>query len=387
MSPARRLYRPTWAEVDLSKIRKNLRRLRSKTRTDLMLVVKADGYGHGAVAVSRAAERAGSVRWFGVSSVEEGVVLREAGIRKPILILGSLYPFESMVAAVRWGLTPTVASLEAARLIARAARRRRIDCHLKIDTGMGRIGVRRGAAAEIAAYLKRAPRVRLGGVYTHLSCADSNAVFTRRQLKLFREALSSVETAAGLPRWIHAANSAAALRFPESRFNLVRPGLAAYGLYPGFEPALELKTKIVFTKNVAARTPISYGALHHTRRRARIATLPIGYGDGLPRRMSLKGGRPSVNARKCRLHTSSEGGRAAVLIRGRRCPIVGAMSMDMVMADITFVPGVRVGEEAVLIGRSGKARIGAEDLAKAAGTIPYEIVTALKARVPRVYRR
>ncbi len=334
-----------------------------------MLVVKADGYGHGAVALSRAAERAGSVRWFGVSSVEEGVVLREAGIRKPILILGSLYPFESMVAAVRRGLTPTVASLEAARLIVRAAKRRPIACHLKIDTGMGRIGVRRGAAAEIAAYLKRAPRVRLEGVYTHLSCADTDARFTRRQLKLFREALSSVETAAGLPRWIHAANSAAALRFPESRFNLVRPGLAAYGLYPGFEPALELKTKVVFTKNVPARTPISYGALHHTRRRARIATLPIGYGDGLPRRMSLPGGR------------------AAVLIRGRRCPIVGAMSMDMTMADITGVQGVRVGEEAVLIGRSGKARIGVEDLASAAGTIPYEIVTALKARVPRVYRR
>lgn len=368
MSPARRLYRPTWAEVDLSKILKNLRRLRSRTRTELMLVVKADGYGHGAVAVSRAAENTDSVRWFGVSSVEEGVVLREAGIRKPILILGSLYPFESMVAAVRRGLTPTVASLEAARLISRAARRRRIACHLKIDTGMGRIGVRRGAAAEIAAYLKRAPRVRLEGVYTHLSCADTDARFTRRQLKLFREALSSVETAAGLPRWIHAANSAAALRFSESRFNLVRPGLAAYGLYPGFEPALELKTKVVFTKNVPPRTPISYGALHHTRRRARIATLAVGYGDGLPRRMSL-------------------GGRAAVLIRGQRCPIVGAMSMDMTMADITGVRGVRVGEEAVLIGRSGKRRIGVEDLARAAGTIPYEIVTALKARVPRVYRR
>ncbi len=178
-----------------------------------------------------------------------------------------------------------------------------------------------------------------------------------------------MEAAGGRLRWVHAANSAAALRFPESRFNLIRPGLAAYGLYPGFEPVLELKTRVVFTKNVAARTPISYGALHHVRRRARIATLPIGYGDGLPRLMSLKKGR------------------AAFLIRGRRCPIVGAMSMDMTMADITGLPGVRVGEEAVLIGRSGKVRIDARELAEAAGTISYEIVTALKARIPRVNLR
>ncbi|MFC1679054.1 alanine racemase [Elusimicrobiota bacterium] len=370
-----RLYRPTWCEIDLRVLRSNLRRLRRLA--NVMFVVKADGYGHGAVRVARAALGSGAVSWLGVSSVEEGAVLREAGITGPILILGSLYPFESTLAAIRYGLTPTVASLEGARRIVRAAghlgrshrRRLPLACHLKIDTGMGRIGVRWPAGSEVAEYLARSRGVRLEGVYTHLARSENDAAYTRGQLARFRKAVAGLEAARQRPALRHAANSAGALRFPESRWDLIRPGLAAYGLLGDFRPVLSLKTRIVFLKNVKAGTSIGYGTHYRTRRPARIATLPIGYGDGLPRLLSLGGGRP----------------RPAVLVRGRRCPMVGALTMDMMMVDVTGVREAKVGEEAVLIGRSGSAVVTAGELAKAAKTIPYEIVTSLSARVPRVY--
>lgn len=366
------LYRPTWAEVDLGKLQANLRRLRARVgpRPRMLLVVKADGYGHGAVEVARAAEASGLASFFGVSSVEEGIALRRGRIRSPILILGSLYPFESTLAAIRHRLTPTVASLDGARLIAEAARRAKatLSCHLKIDTGMGRIGVRWPAGRQVVEFLRSAPGVRLEGVYTHLARAEDGPAFTRAQLRLFRRAVEDVERSGLKPVLRHAANSAAALLHPESRWDLVRPGIAAYGVWPGFEPVLSLKTRLVFLKNVGRGTPLGYGAAFRTRRPSRIATLPVGYGDGLPRLLSTPGGRP-----------------ACVLVRGRRCPIVGMMSMDMTMVDVTGVPGARVGEEAVLLGRQGSEAIGAGELARRARTIPYEILTGLKARVPRVY--
>lgn len=411
------IYRPTWAEIDLRRLKSNLRRLKrvaaprgprtpsggpkdgrkrkgAARRGDVMFVVKADAYGHGAVETSLAAEASGAAKWLGVSCVEEGVALREAGITRPILILGSLFPFESTLAAIRYDLVPTVASLEGARLIVRAAAalerleppERRpssrvglsgggagkgagpLSCHLKIDTGMGRIGVR-WPAADVIDYLRGAPGVRLDGVYTHLARAEDDAAYTRRQLRSFREAVRGIERMGVRLRYRHAANSAGALRFAESRWDMIRPGLAAYGLYGDFEPVMSLKTRIVFLKNVGAGTSISYGRHFRTRRRSRIATLPVGYGDGLPRLLSVGSGR------------------ASVLIRGRRCPIVGAVTMDMTMVDVTGLPGVHVGDEAVLIGRSGSEEITAAQLAAVASTIPYEIVTGLKARVPRVYLR
>lgn len=369
-----RFYRPTWAEVDLPALRSNVARFaRRMGRAGVLFVVKADGYGHGAVQVARAAEETGRVSFLGVSSVEEGVVLREAGLRLPILILGSLYPFESALAAIRWGLTPTVASMDGARRLAQAARRlgagrkAPLPCHLKVDTGMGRIGVGPSAAPAVAEQVRAARGLRLEGVYTHFSCAESDPDHTRLQLARFSEALAGISRAGCRDFLRHAANSAAALRYPKSRLDLVRPGIALYGLAPGFSPILSLKTRVVFLKNVRAGTPVSYGAAWRARRACRIATLPIGYADGVPR---------------------AAGGRGlAVLIRGRRCPVVGAITMDMLMADVTGVPGLRTGEEAVLIGRSGAARVGAEEIAAAAGTIPYEVLTGLKARVPRVYLR
>ncbi|OGR81870.1 MAG: alanine racemase [Elusimicrobia bacterium RIFCSPHIGHO2_02_FULL_57_9] len=360
----RRFFRPTWAEVDLSLLRANLRRFKARLPAGvrLMFVVKGDAYGHGAVACAAAAQRARAADWFGVSSVEEGVVLREAGVRLPILILGSLYPFESFLAAAEYKLTPTVASLESAKRLAEVSRRlgREVACHLKIETGMGRIGVSPAAAVEVLDFFSRQRIVELSGVYTHLSCAETSRVFTRNQLIRFKRVLRRC------PRGVirHAANSGAALRTPVSRFDMVRPGLAIYGLYPGFDPILSLKTKVIFLKNVPLGTSIGYGARYRTRRPSRIATLPIGYADGIFRGLSGKGW---------------------ALLGGRKCPIV-AVTMDMIMIDAGCAPEARVGDHAVLIGSQGKERISASDIAKILHTIPYEITTAISSRVPRVYR-
>jgi len=347
----------------------------------ILLVVKGDGYGHGSLQVCRTAVATGVVDRLGVSSVEEGVSLRDAGIRRPILILGSLYPFESTLAAVRCGLAVTVASLDGARLIAEAARSaygparrfRRLRCHLKLDTGMGRIGVSWPAGLRVAELLSKERNVEFEGVYTHLACAEGGPEHTRLQIARFKEALRGMERAGITTQLRHAANSAGALLHPSSRFDLIRPGLAAYGLFgEGFLPVLSLKSRIVFLKQVQAGTPISYGGLYRAPRPLRVATLPIGYADGLPRLVSIpREGRPG----------------AAVLVKGRRCPIVGAVTMDMTMVDVSSVPDVRVGDEAVIIGKSGAREIAAGELAAWARTISYEIVAGLQTRVPRVYLR
>ncbi|MBI5243569.1 MAG: alanine racemase [Elusimicrobia bacterium] len=379
----KKFHRPTWAEVDLGRLADNLRLLRRRMPLSvaIMLVVKGDGYGHGALKVCRAAVETGVVDRLGVSSVEEGVALRDAGIRRPILILGSLYPFESTLAAVRCGLSVTVASLEGARLIAEAARSaygparrfKRLRCHLKLDTGMGRVGVSWPAGLKVAELLSRERNVGFEGVYTHLASAETDPEYTSLQIERFREALRGLERSGIRAPLRHAANSAAALMRPASRFDLIRPGLSAYGLFgEGFQPILSLKTRIVFLKNVKRGAPISYGGLYRPRRHSRIATLPIGYADGLPRLISIpREGRPG----------------AAVLVKGRRCPVAGALTMDMTMIDVSGVPEARVGDEAVLIGRSGAEEITANEMAVWARTISYEIVSGLQARVPRLYLR
>ncbi len=366
MKTRRRFFRPTWAEIDLAALKANLRRFRvlMGSPTKLMFVVKGNAYGHGGASCALAAQKNRAADWLGVSSVEEGVVLREAGVKLPILILGSLYPFESFLAAVEYGLTPTVASLEAARRLSEAAKTlgRRVRCHVKVETGMGRIGVTPGAALEVFGFLAAHRSVVLEGVYTHFSCAETGRAFTKKQLALFKSSLSSLALT-GLPRPIrHAANSAAALSYPASRLDMVRPGLALYGLYGDFKPVLTLKTKVVFIKNVKKGTPVSYGASYRCRRSSRIATLPIGYADGLSRGLS---------------------GRGAALVRGRRCPIVGKITMDMTMLDVTKVEGIRVGDDVVLIGSQGRETITAGDVARTLGTIPYEVTTAISSRVPR----
>jgi alanine racemase len=364
----RRFFRPTWAEIDLSLLRSNLRRFKARMPkgVKLLFVVKANAYGHGAVACATAAQSSALADWLGVSSVEEGVVLREAGVRLPILVLGSLYPFESFLAAAEFGLTPTVASLESARRLAAVAARlkKRVDCHLKIETGMGRIGMRPAAAAAVVEYLRAQRQVRVQGVYTHLSCAETDPAFTRRQLASFRDSLAAITKLSGRVPLRHAANSAGALKYAASRFDLVRPGLAIYGNVRGFEPVMSLKTKVVFLKTVAKGTPIGYGATFRARRTSRIATLPVGYADGFARGLSNKG---------------------TVLLGGRRCPIVGSISMDMATVDATDAPAAGVGDDVVLLGRQGSESITAAEMARTLGMIPYEITCAVSSRVPRVY--
>jgi alanine racemase len=363
----RRFFRPTWAEVNTGAIERNLRRIRAKmpAGVKIMFVVKGNAYGHDAALCALAAQRSRSADWLGVSSVEEGVALRDASVRLPILVLGSLYPFESVLAAVAHDLTPIVASLESARRLVEVAQKlkRRVDCHVKVDTGMGRIGAGPEAALGIVRYLSGLKSVRVQGIYTHLADAENSAEFTAAQLKRFRSVITVLTREGIRPPLVHAANSAGALKRPGSRFDLVRPGLAAYGLYPGFEPALTLKSKIIFLKTVPKNTPISYGGTWRARRPSRVATLPIGYADGYSRALS---------------------NRASVLVGGRRCPVIGRVTMDQTMIDVTSAPSARVGEDAVLIGRQGRSEIPASELAALCGTIPYETATAISARVPRV---
>jgi alanine racemase len=365
--------RPTWAEIDLTRLRSNLDgfRARMPAAVKVLFVVKGDAYGHGAARVSLESEKSKAVDWLGVSSVEEGVFIRGAGARLPILVLGSLYPFrESFSACIRYGLTPTLSSLESAKnfVLAAQARRpqagRRPDCHLKIETGMGRIGVSAQEAVRVVQFLSGEPGVSLSGVYTHFSCADTDAPFTRLQLSRFREALLSIRGRWKRPFLSHAANSAAALQYPWTRLDMVRPGLALYGLCGPFDPVLSMKSRIVFLKEVPRSTPIGYGAHYRTRRRSKIATIPVGYADGVPRRLG-------------------EGGR--VLVRGRSLPIVGRIAMDMMMVDVTELAEAHVGDEVVLIGRQGRAEISAADAAEICGTIPYETVVSISKRVPRLY--
>ena len=368
MATKRRFFRPTWAEVDLGGLQNNLRRFKARMprACKVLFVVKGNAYGHGAAACARAAERSRAADWLGVSSVEEGIALREAGVRLPVLVLGSLYPFESILAAVEFGLVPTVASLDSAQRLAAAAKRRgrRVSCHFKIETGMGRIGMSPAAAVGAAEYLASQKLVHVEGAYTHFSCADTDRSFTAEQLRRFRAALARLDRAGTGVRIRHAANSAAALGFAASRLDMVRPGLAIYGLYRGFQPVLSLKTKVVFLKTVPRGAALGYGATFRARRPMRVATVPAGYADGISRRLSNRG---------------------EVLLAGRRCPIVGTVAMDMLMFDASAVPQARVGDDVVLIGRQGRECITAVEMAKTTGTIPYEVTSALGSRVPRVY--
>ena len=279
--------------------------------------------------------------------------------------LGSLYPFESVLAAAAHDLTPIVASLESARRVAEAAMRlrRTINIHVKVDTGMGRIGLRPEAALSLLRELTALKGIRVQGLYTHMAKAEDDRAFTGRQLSAFQKVLKALDKEGLRPPLVHAANSAAALRHAGARFDLVRPGLAAYGLYEGFAPVLSLKSKIVYIKTVPKSATVSYGATWRAKRDSRIATLPIGYGDGYPRSLSNK---------------------ASVLVGGKRCPVVGRVTMDQIMIDVTDAPRARVGDDVVLIGRQDGSSVTAAELARLSGTIPYETATALSSRVPRV---
>lgn len=361
--------RPTWADIDLGAYGRNLQKIRVSVGTSvkLLALLKADAYGHGALKLGQYAQSHKLCDFVGVASVEEGISLREAGIQLPVLILGSLYPFEAFEYAAKYNLSVTIASLEAAKAVKQIANKlgKKVRCHVKQDSGMGRIGTRRGAVLKVIEELHGDEFVELEGLFTHLSSVDTDPAYTDVQLAAFTDTVRTVRERNIPITLCHASASPAIALRPEARFDMVRSGHASFGLAEGYEPVLSLKSRIVFAKDVEAGASISYNRSFIAPRAMKVATLPVGYGDGYPRALSCK---------------------AQVLIRGVRCPVLGNVTMDMCMADISAVPEARVGDEVVLIGRQGGEEIRAAELADLAGTIDYELTTALMPRVPRFYK-
>jgi alanine racemase len=371
--------RPTRAEVNLAALRHNLRVVaRHAGESRVWPVLKADGYGHGAPAVARTLERAGA-QGFCVALLEEAVELREAGIRTPILVMGGYYggAYEEIVAR---GVVPVVYDASHLEGLARAARSlgRKVEAHLKVDPGMARLGVRMG---ELESFVAKAASfadcIELTGLMTHLACADESdeGAITVDQLGRFEEATRRLATVGLTPSVRHAANSAAVLReHADSRssglYDVVRPGIALFGISPlgassDLRPVMRVRSEIVDLRTIEAGESVGYGALFRASRPSRIATVPIGYADGLSRHLSNRG---------------------HVLVHGVRAPIVGAVSMDMSMIDVTDVPNVTMRDEVVVLGVQDKQLIGADEIAAHAGTIPWEILTSISRRVPRFYR-
>jgi alanine racemase len=370
-----------WAEVDFDSVAHNISVLRRTVAPSaIWVVVKANGYGHGAVGAAQAALSAGA-EGLCVALVQEGVELRRAGLDAPILIL-TQQPAAQFADIIEYRLTPTlyqVGQVAAFAAAARATGRSGFPVHVKVDTGMHRVGAAAAEAIDVVAAVKAAaPTLRLAGVFTHLACADEpGRPETDIQLDRFDEAIAGL---AARPPLVHAANSAAALAFARARHDLVRVGIAAYGLEPGpgvadlcgeLRPAMALKARVGFAKVVSPGAAVSYGGRWTAVRPTVVASIPIGYADGMPRRLGSVGGE--------------------VLIGGRRRPIVGSVTMDQIMADCGDPsdpdnPPVAIGDEVVLIGGQGHERIRADDWATKLGTIPYEIVCGISNRVPRIVR-
>lgn len=369
--------RPTWAEINLDNLVHNFRITKAAVAgAAIMAAVKADAYGHGAIECARALEAAG-VDWFGVALPEEGLLLREAGISTPILCLAGYWDGqEESLTAHR--LTPVMFRLESLHKLNRQAQTagRNIDYHLKIDTGMGRLGVPFSELDDFLDGVAQFDNLHLDGVMTHFASADdgNQRAFTERQISLFDGAIESIRSRGHKPAWIHAAASAGALAYPAGRFNLVRPGGVLYGLWRDvinpltppldWRPVMSVHTKVVLVKTVPAGTPIGYGGTFITSRETRIATIAIGYEDGLSRRLSNCG---------------------QVAVRGQLAPIVGRVSMDLTLIDVTDVEDIAVDDSVVIIGSQAEARTTAEGVAALLGTISYEVTCGISDRVPRVY--
>ena len=371
--------RPTWAEIDLQALGHNFHVIRDCVGLDVQVLaaVKANAYGHGAVDCSRRLAKEG-VDWFGVALPEEGVELREAGISKPILCMGGSWEAQEGL-CIQQQLTPVVYRLDVAEALNRAAAGagKTVDIHVKIDSGMGRLGVRCEELPEFCEALKRFQNVRVDGLMTHLASADDHAKHedTEKQLRRFRGALSMLRDSGFTPTHVHAANSAGLFAFPESRFNLVRPGGTLYGFtrdvlpenfdHPNLLPVMSLHSQIELLKQVKKGEKLGYGGTFETQRDSVIATVPIGYDDGYRRAFS---------------------NRARVIVRDEFAPVVGRVSMDLTIIDVTDVPDVAVNDRVTLLGSSDNCSIVAEDLGELAETISYEITCGISNRVPRIYR-
>jgi alanine racemase len=361
-------YRPTRVVVDLGAIRHNVATLRPPG-AELMAVVKANAYGHGDIAVARAALEAGAT-WLGVALVEEGLSLRQAGIEAPILLFSEL-PEGSEAVALAWRLTPTVYTDAGLMRLAAAAPGPGIAVHVKVDTGMHRVGV--WPPEDAVAFMGKVADLGLDleGLWTHLAMSEDDLEVTKAQVDRFAAVVAAAREAGRAPRYVHASNSGGAIRHPEACFDLIRPGIAIYGIGPapgvgdelGLRPAMSWRSAVTMRKRLLAGERLSYGQRYELTSDAWIATVPVGYADGYPRAASS---------------------RADVLIRGRRCRVAGSVTMDQLVVDCGDVEVV-TGDEVVLLGTQGDDHIGAWELAGHADTIAYEIVARIGERVPREY--
>jgi alanine racemase len=374
-------HRPTWSEISLSALTENYLTLKrhlaktGKSGTPLMAVVKANAYGHGAVECARALAVTGA-DWFGVALVEEGVELRQAGITQPVFCLGGFWRTQGQL-ILEHDLTPALFRMDLAEELNERAKAagRVINFHLKVDTGMGRLGVPLGELPGFARGLQAFNHIKLDGVMTHFADADSEeSDYTERQIRLFDESVLALRELGFQPNWFHLANSAGLHAYPHAHGNLARAGAAMYGLTRDvlsprqealpLKAVMSLKSRIVLLKTVPAGTSLGYGSTFTTERESIIATLPIGYADGYPRALSNIG---------------------RIIVRGQFASVVGRVSMDLTIIDVTDVPEVQLGDEAVLMGEQGDLKISAEDLAEQIDTISYEVVTGFSARVPRIH--
>ncbi len=379
----------TWAEVDLNAYAHNITELKriAGRGTRLMAVVKADGYGHGAIEIAREALKNGSEN-LGVARINEAVQLREAGLHAPILIFGYTPP-NLAETLIKYDLTQTVYSIATANSLSELADRqsRKIKVHIKVDSGMGRLGLMLNTPAagnpsnrpplnpihEVLS-ISRLPGLTVEGIFTHFATADSaDKSYANRQLEDFLDFVSRLHRAGLEPPIKHAANSGALIDMPDSHLDMVRPGIATYGLYPSDEvnkshvalkPVMTLKSRIIHLKKVPAGFNISYGITHQTKKPTTIATIPVGYADGFSRLLSNRG---------------------HMLVHGQKVPIVGRVCMDLTMLDVGSVPGVEIEDEVVVFGQVGNEAITADEVAANLSTINYEIVSTITGRVARVY--
>jgi alanine racemase len=364
-----------WVEIDLDALEHNLAVIRRRIGSgpEILLVVKADAYGHGAVAIAHHALRSG-VRAFGVGTASEALELRQSGNSARILVLGTVVDAE-VDACLRHGVELGLHSTDRARSLERDARRfgAVARVHLNVDTGMGRLGVLPRRAADVLRVVQRSPNLELAGIMTHVVATGTGDPRTAEQLKRFDRVVAAARTAELIPpgAWIHAANSVAILDGKGRGYDAVRPGIAAFGLIEDpadpahpLRPILSWRTQVIFLKDVPRGSRVGYGGTWTAGRRTRIATLPVGYNDGL---------------------AWSLGNKGCVLVRGRRCPLIGRISMDYATVDVTDVPGAKVGDVATLVGRDGDERLTVAELAEKGGTIPYEVTCRIGPRVGRLF--
>lgn len=365
----------TYAEIDLNAIRHNFRVLRKLAgKAKILTVIKADAYGHGRIPVAKVLLKE-RVDFIGLSNLTEGIALRKAGIRTPALLFETTLPAQAKD-IIDYRLTPTVCNLELARALDDYARKRGrvVNIHVKIDTGMGRLGVWHEEALGFVKKLSRLRNVRIQGICTHFPSADTDRAFTRKQIQQLVDFVSQLRENGLTVPYVHAANSMGLAGYKTNILNLARPGLMLYGLYPRPElekkiklrPAMSVHSKIIFLKRIKKGRSISYGRTFIAPRPMTVATLPIGYSDGYLRGLS---------------------GKADVLVDGQRCPVLGRVTMDQIVVDVSKVKNPRLGMPVVILGRQGKEEVCTYELAQLAHTINYEIACSLGSRLPRVYKR